>query len=152
MTIDEILELMDELLDKAVAVPFSKNKCLVEVEKLREYFDEIRYNLPTEIKNAKGMVSDRAKILSDAKEDAEKIIKRAEERAKLLVSNNEVLKQAKEKADEMLLNAQKREKDIRIAMNEKMEEMLSQTEEILTKNINDIKNTRAAIRSTAKVK
>ncbi len=152
MTIDEILELMDELLDKAVAVPFSKNKCLVEVDKLREYIDEIRYNLPSEIKNAKGMVSDRAKILSDAKEDAEKIVKRAEERAKLLVSNHEIMKQAKEKADEMLMNAQTKERDIRIAMNEKMEEMLSQTEEILTKNINDIKNTRAAIRSTAKAK
>lgn len=47
MTVDEILELMDELLDKAVAFPFSSKKSLIEVDKMREYIDEIRYNLPS---------------------------------------------------------------------------------------------------------
>jgi len=152
MTIDEILELMDEMMDKSVAVPFSNKKSLIEIEKMREYIDEIRYNMPTEIKKAKEMVFDRTKIITDAKQEAENIIKRAEERAKLLISSDEILKQSREKANELLSNAQKKERDIRIAMNEKMEEMLSQTEEILTKNVMDIRNTRAAIRNSGKKK
>lgn len=150
MTIDEILELMDELIDKAVAVPFSNRKCLVETDKLREYIDEIRYNLPKEIKNAKEMVLDRSQIINEAKKESENIIKRAEERAKLIISEDEIMKQAKEKACEILHNAQTKEKDIRIAMNERMEEMLGQTEEILSKNLDDIRKTRAAIRSSKK--
>ena len=60
MTIDEILDLMDELPDKSVAIPFSNKKCAVDIDKLREYIDEIRYNMPNEISNAKQMVYDRS--------------------------------------------------------------------------------------------
>lgn len=150
MTIDEILELMDDLLDKSVAVPFSNKKCLVEIDKLREYIDEIRYNMPTEIKRAKEMVSDRSEIIKEAKLEAEKTIKKAEERAKNLIANDDIIKQAQQKADEILTNATAKEKTIRLAMNDRMEEMLSQTEEILKKNLNDIKETRNAIRNTGK--
>lgn len=150
MTIDEILELMDEMLDKSVAVPFSNKKCLVEVEKMREYIDEIRYNMPNEIKNAKQMVFDRSQIITDAKKEAEKIVKRAEERAKLLVNNDEIVKQAKEKANDIIANAQSKEKDIKIAINERIDEMLNKSEEILSKNIADIKQMRNAISATKK--
>jgi len=152
MTIDAILELMDELIDKSVAVPFSNKKCLVEGEKMREYIDEIRYGLPNEIKTAKEMVLDRTQIISEAKAEAEKIIKRAEERAKLLTSNDEIVKQAKERATEILSNAQTKERGIRNAMNDRMEEMLGEAEDILGKNIADIRQIRTAIRSSGKKK
>jgi len=150
MTIEEILELMDEVLDKSVAVPFSNKKCLVEIEKLREYVDEIRYNMPREIRNAKEMVSDRTQIINEAKQEAENIIKRAEERAKLIVSNDEVVKQAKEKAAEILHNAHTKEREIRKAMNERMEDMLSQVETTLSKDLENIKQIKTAIRASAK--
>ena len=86
MTIDEILEMMDDLLDKSVTVPFSNKKCMVDADKLREYIDNIRYSLPTEIKRAKQMVADRTDIISDANVQAAQIIKNAEERATVLVS------------------------------------------------------------------
>ena len=49
MTVEEILELMDELLDKSSSVPFSQKK-MIDVEQMREYIDSIRLNLPGEIK------------------------------------------------------------------------------------------------------
>ena len=41
MTVEEILELMDELLDKSSSVPFSQKK-MIDVEQMREYIDSIR--------------------------------------------------------------------------------------------------------------
>ncbi len=152
MTIDEILDMMDELLDKAVSVPFTQKKSLVEVEKLREYIDAIRYNMPTEIKRAKEMVFDRTQIIEEAKKEADRIIKRAEERAKLLVNEEDIVKQATVKANELLTNAQTKEKEIRCAMCEKMDEMLNETENMLSKNLSDIKQTRNLIHSTGKKK
>ena len=55
MTVEEILELMDELLDKSSSVPFSQKK-MIDVEQMREYIDSIRLNLPGEIKRAKDMI------------------------------------------------------------------------------------------------
>lgn len=147
MTIDEILEMMDELLDKAVTVPFSGKKSMVDTEQLREYIDNIRYNLPTEIKRAKEMVADRSVILTDANEQAEEIIKKAEEKAKVLISEEEIVKQAKEAADDLTAQAKAMDISIRRAMVEKLDSVLSESEKSITKTLNEIKSMREAVKA-----
>ncbi len=147
MKIDEILDLMDELLDKAVTVPFTNKKTLVDTEKLREYIDSIRYNLPADIKKAKELQNDKAIIMTEANKKAEVIIKKAEDRAKVLVSNEEILKQAKEQAAEITAQAYAMDRDIRNAMSEKIDSVLASTEKSLTTALNNIKGTREAVRA-----
>lgn len=147
MKIDEILDLMDELLDKAVTVPFTNKKTLVDTEKLREYIDSIRYNLPSDIKKAKELQNDKAIIITEANKKAEVIIKKAEDRAKVLVSNEEILKQAKEQAAEITAQAYAMDRDIRNAMSEKIDSILASTEESLDSALNKIKSTRTAVRA-----
>lgn len=147
MKIDEILDLMDELLDKAVTVPFTNKKTLVDTEKLREYIDSIRYNLPADIKNAKELLNDKAIIITEANKKAEVIIKKAEDRAKVLVSNDEIMKQAKEQAAEITNQAYAMDRDIRNAMSEKIDNVLASTEESLTSALNNIKTTRNAVKA-----
>lgn len=147
MTIDEILEMMDELLDKAVTVPFSGKKSMVDTEQLREYIDNIRYNLPTEIKRAKEMVADRSVILTDANEQAEEIIKKAEEKAKVLISEEEIVKQAKEAADDLTAQAKAMDISIRRAMVEKLDSILGESEKSITKTLNEIKSMREAVKA-----
>lgn len=147
MKIDEILDLMDELLDKAVTVPFTNKKTLVDTEKLREYIDSIRYNLPSDIKQAKELQNDKALIITEANKKAEVIIKKAEDRAKVLVSNEEILKQAKEQAAEITSQAYAMDRDIRNAMSEKIDSLFAETEESLASALKDIRNTRAAVKA-----
>ena len=147
MKIDEILDLMDELLDKAVTVPFTNKKTLVDTEKLREYIDSIRYNLPSDIKKAKELQNDKAIIMTEANKKAEVIVKKAEDRAKVLVSNEEILKQAKEQAAEITAQAYAMDRDIRNAMSEKIDSMLASTEESLASTLNNIKSTRTAVKA-----
>ena len=59
MNIEEILDVMDELLDRSWSLPLSGGRCVVDAEKIRDLVDEIRLNLPAEIKQAKGIVSDK---------------------------------------------------------------------------------------------
>ncbi len=152
MTIDEILEMMDDLLDKAVTVPFSNKKSLVDTEKLREYIDNIRYNLPTEIKRAKEMVADRSEILTDANSQAEQIIKQAEERAKKLVSENEIVIQAQEAANDLTAQAKAMDQSIRKAMTEKLEDTLGQSEKALQKALNEVHSMQNAVKAAEKAK
>ena len=150
MTIDEILEMIDDLLDKAVTVPFSGKKCMVDTDQLREYIDNIRYNLPTEIKSAKEMVADRSVILTDANEQAEDIIKKAEEKAKILVSEEEIVKQAKAAADDLTAQAKMMDSTIRKAMVEKLDSILGESEKALNKTLNELKAMREAVKSANK--
>ena len=147
MVIDEILDMMDDLLDNASSVPFSVKKSIVDCDKLREYINEIRLNLPPEIKQAKMIVRDRQTIINDANKEAENIVRRAEDKAKVIVSNDEITKAAKAKAVEMVNQAQAKSKEIKNAANKYIDDVLVQAEECLQANLTDIRKTRQAVKS-----
>ena len=75
MTLDELLEQFDEVLDNGIKIP--GRKTIVDVERLRAVVDDIRLNIPSEIKQARGIVGDRAEIISTAKREADGIIRNA---------------------------------------------------------------------------
>lgn len=147
MVIDDILDMMDDLLDNASSVPFSVKKSIIDCDKMREYISEIRLNLPQEIKQAKLIVRDRQTIINDANKEAENIVRRAEDKAKVIVSNDEITKAAKAKAVEMVNQAQAKSKEIKNAANKYIDDVLVQAEECLQANLADIRKTRQAVKS-----
>ena len=147
MNIDEILDVIDEMLDKAWSVPLSGGRCVVDVEKMRDLIDDVRLNMPMEIKQAKAIVADRHDILESARSEAAEIIRRGEERARVLVSEQEVVKQAQAKANELLTSAQVKSREIRRATSEFADRVLRSTEEVLIQNVNEVKQTRQAIKN-----
>ena len=84
MSIEDLLDEIDELLDRAWGLPGGKS--VVDAEKLRVALDDVRLNLPQELKQARGIVSDKADIISNAKREAESIIRAAEERGRAMVA------------------------------------------------------------------
>ena len=52
MIIDEILDMMDDMLDEASSVPFSSKKGVIDLDKMRGCINDLRLNLPDEIRNA----------------------------------------------------------------------------------------------------
>lgn len=150
MNIEEILDMLDELLDKSLSLPLSGGRSIVDDQKFRELLDEIRLNLPSEIKQAKAIVSDRAEIMSTAKREADNVIRRAEDRARALIAQETVVKQAQQKASEILNSAQSKSRELRIATSEFADDLLKQTEDSLTKVLTDIKGTRQAMRAAGK--
>lgn len=148
MSIDEILEMMDDMLDKAVNVPFTSKKSLIEVDKMRDLIDEIRINMPKEVKQARDLVNDRKTILNDAKNEAANIISRAEQRASMLVSQQEIVRQANAKANELNATAQAQTKELRDLTNKYVDNMLTKVEELLSNDLIDVKKARNALKST----
>ena len=150
MNIEEILDRMDDTLDKAWSLPMTGGRCVVDVEQMREMLDEIRINLPGEIKQAKNIVADRNEILRAAKAEAEQLVRRAEDRARVLVSQEAVLKEAQAKANELLSQTQSRTKEMKIAAQDFSDGKLRETEESLTRALNDLRETRQRLKNTAR--
>ena len=148
MIIDDILDMMDDILDKAASVPFSVKKSIIDSDQMRDCINDIRLNLPQEIKQAKLIVHDRQSIIADANKEAELVIRRAEERAKVIVSNDEITKAAKQRATELLNQAQSKAKEVRSASNEYIEDILTKAEECMQSNLADIRKTKQAVRNT----
>ena len=109
--LESILNELDEVLEGAVTLPLT-SKCMVDAERIRELIDDIRLNIPSEIKQARAVVADRNEILSGAKQEAEDLIRRAEERAKNLVDNDTIVRQANAKGMAMLSEASQKAADM----------------------------------------
>lgn len=148
MSIDEILEVIDDLIDRAWAVPLSGGRCMVDAEKLRQLIDDVRLNMPTEIKQARAIVADRNEIIGSARKEAENIVRRAEERSAFLVSESEIVKVSQEKATEIVSTAQLKARELRNASNEFVENILKVTETTLIENLGEIRNARQTVRNT----
>ena len=144
MNIEELLEQFDEVLDSGIKIPGKKT--LVDVEKLRAVVDDIRLNIPNEIRQARGIVADRTDIITTAKREADGIIRNAEERAKELVAQEEIVKMSQEKATEIIANAQAKSKEMRRAAQDFVDDIMRRADEGLTATLGEIRKTRAALK------
>ena len=59
MNVDQLLDLMEETLEEGTAVPFAAARRVVDVDRVRDIIDEVRNNLPDEIRDSKKIVADR---------------------------------------------------------------------------------------------
>ena len=144
--IDEILDEMDEVLDKAKPFPFAGNKFLVDADRMRELVNDVRLNMPHEIKDERLVAFDRERILNEAKAKAESIISQAEKRAATMVSQDAIVKEAKKKAVELLTKAQNNAKEIKKSANGYVDNLMNNTEKFMSIALQDVKKQKSKIR------
>ena len=150
MNIDEILDLLDEALEDAWTLPLSGGRRGVDIEKKRELTDDIRLNLPAEVRQAKAIVNDRAEIISTAKKEAASIVKKAEDKARAIVNQDDLTKAAQQKAAEIISQAQMQAREMRQAATEFADNLMKSTEQFLVASMEEVKETRAKLRGRKK--
>ena len=146
MNIEEILEQLDDMLDTAWAMPLSGGKVVVDGDRVRDLLDAIRAALPSEIRQARAIVKDRADIVDTAKKEAEGIIRNAEDRRNQILSHEEIVVQAQEKANEIHAQTQKRAREMRRSAQEYTDDILRRTEEILAQQVAQVRQARVSLR------
>lgn len=150
MNVNELLDTIEDTLEESTSMPLSGGKRLVDVEKVRDYLDDIRANLPGELRQAQQIVNDRAQIVDTANAQAQAIVKKAEERARILVSDAEIVKAAQQRAAEITAAAQSESRTLRQTVTDYCDNMLKTTEEAMVENAAQVKNVRANLRHNAK--
>ena len=150
MNVNELLDTIEDTLEESTSMPLSGGKRLVDVEKVRDYLDDIRANLPGELRQAQQIVNDRAQIVDTANAQAPAIVKKAEERARILVSDAEIVKAAQQRAAEITAAAQSESRTLRQTVTDYCDNMLKTTEEAMVENAAQVKNVRANLRQNAK--
>jgi len=142
--LEELLDSLDEMLDKGIKIPGKKS--VLDVEALRAIVDDIRLNMPTEIKQARVIVADRAQIINDAKVEADTIIHNAENRAQSLCAQEEITRMAQQKASEIIAAAQSRSKEMRKAAQDFVDDIMRKSDESLTATLTEVRRTRSALK------
>ena len=147
--VEELLDMLYEMIEDAKNMPLSSDKCILERDKALDLLDEVRGQFPMELSEAKKLIAARTDYINSAKREAELIRKQAEDQARQMVSENEVLAQTKQKANEMIRTAEERSRDLRKAANDYCEDALRRTEEAVAEAYDEIKKSRARFRAVS---
>ena len=142
----DLISMLDDIVRKAAPVPLSK-KSLVDASQIDEIATEMRLVLPREIQQAQNIVADKNRIISEAKKEAEKIISTAEKQREELINSNAILQEARRRATEEINNAQQRSNVIRNYTQDFTDKMLSRVEELMVKDVNEIRIARKTLTS-----
>lgn len=89
----ELLDELEDIIDKGASVPFS-GRCILERDELLDVLQELKLKLPEDLKQAKWIKEERQRILQEAQAEADEIIKTVKDKAVSMVDENEITKQA----------------------------------------------------------
>lgn len=142
--IEVILDQMTDSILKAKSIPLTQYKAL-DHDFILDCIDNIRMNLPDEIKQAKKIVNERKAIIDDAKKNAEEVITRAESRARELTETSMITKAAQNRAAEIEKKANENSKAVKAAAENYVVDMLTRTEKILAANVDAVSRAKNAI-------
>lgn len=148
MSIEELVDQIDDVLEQAVTLPLSGGKLLVDGEVIRRILDDIRLNLPKDIRQAERIVADRSQIISDAKREAETTIRVAEERSKIMVAKDEITRQATDRANDILTQAKMKAAEMRKAANDYVDDLMQRTDEAIAMNLSELRKARQGIKAS----
>lgn len=135
MEIFELLETIEKIFEDSKKVPFS-NKKIVESDEILDIIEEIKNKMPDELKQARWIKEERARILQEASKEAEDIVKEAEKRIIEMIDEHEITKQAEAKSQEIIDEAKNQSRKISEGTKEYADSILAQTE----KSVLDLKN------------
>ena len=111
MEIFTILETIEDILEKNKKIPVI-NKAFVNKDELLSLVQEIRLKLPDELKQAKWVKEERARIIEEAEKQANDIIKEAENRIISMIDEHEITRKAYDKKQEIIATANEMSREI----------------------------------------
>ncbi len=141
--IEDIITSLYDMVQDARALPLGADKCILERDKVLDMLDEIIAQLPSELKQSRTIVESRNELISQARREAEIIVRRAQEEAERLVSQQSIYQEAKHQCVEMVEKTKAQIASLRRASNEYMDDALRRTEEAVAQSLSEIKDTRA---------
>lgn len=106
-------------------------------ENALDLVQDIRASLPNVIKQAQKIVENSERIISDATNQVNKIIREAENDASILVSDHEITKRASEEAEAIMSETKKYARDMRLGANAYVEQCLDKTYKAIQESIDE---------------
>ena len=145
----ELIAMLYTMVTEAWGVPLGNEKCIVERDKVLNLLDEIKARLPQEMAEAKRLVAAREEYISSAKREAEAVRRSADERARELLEEQEIVKAAKTRSNEILTAAEGRAREMYRVANSYVDDTLRRTEEAINTALGEVHRSRSEFRSAA---
>ena len=147
--VNRLIDMIYEQIEDAKSPALKPNMSMVDRDELLDLLDELRAQLPIEIKRAQELLAAREKFVDDAKRDVDRMMRQAELEAKSKVSDSEIITAARQKGQSIVNNAEERSRRLYQVANEYAEDALARTEEAIQMALDEVKESRVRFRSVS---
>ena len=152
MDLNQLIDEMEDLVDGASSVPFSK-KVMVDADEILEILSEMRESLPEEIKQAQWVTEEKESIISEAnreadairktaQKDADDMDKDAQKRFEALINEHDVTRQAEAYGEEIVSKAEENARVLKMQSITYVDEMLAATQDRIHELLNVLEDNR----------
>ncbi|HEV7899710.1 MAG TPA: hypothetical protein VGP31_17890 [Planosporangium sp.] len=138
------LDRIDEmivLVESARSVPMSRN-CIVDRGEMIASLEQLRVELPAELRRAGALLEERDKIIEAGQREAERIISEGEAEHARLVSINEIVVSAEHEAARIIAEARTEAQRLRDEVDDYVDTALANFEQLLTRSLASIERGR----------
>ncbi len=147
MDILELVDRLEELFNESRAIPFTHN-VVVDEDRMLDIIDQMRTTIPNEVREARKVLSQRDRILAQAKEEAQRTIQLAQHQKEEMLRQHALVEDAQAYADEIIAQARQEAESIRQEADAyalgQLEQMAIQLERMLQEVNNGIEVLRAS--------
>ena len=99
---EDIIGALYDMVQDARSMPLAADKCILERDKVLDMLDEIIAQLPAELKQSRTIVESRNELISQARREAENIVRQAQEQSKQMVTKEAIYVEAKKRSEELV--------------------------------------------------
>ena len=144
---EDIIGALYDMVQDARSMPLAADKCILERDKVLDMLDEIIAQLPGELKQSRTIVESRNELISQARREAEGILRDAQEKAKQMVTKEAIYTEARKRSEELVGQTQKRIEALKKAGNDYMDNALRETENVIAQSLKNVQDTRMKFRT-----
>ena len=150
--INRLIDMLYEKVEDAKSPALKPNLSMVDRDEMLDLLDDLRAQIPMEVKRAQELLAAREKFVEDAKRDVERMMRQAELDAKAKISETEVMYAAKEKARQVIARAEERARQLYQVANEYAEDVMARAEESMQAALDEVKQSRVQFRAASAAK
>lgn len=136
--IDEIITMVEQ----ARSVPMSRNNAMLDRGEMIAALDELRAELPVELRRAAALLEERDKIMEAGRREADRIINEGEAEHARLVSVNEITVSAEHEGARIIAEARAEAQRLRAEVDDYVDTALANFEQFLTRALASIERGR----------
>lgn len=151
MSIENLMDDLEDIMEASWHLPMSGGKTVIDAGEVKRILEDIRLQLPKEILQARKIIEDRTKIIEDAKQEAQNIIKVSEEKIRAMIEKSEIVKNAQTSANNIISEATKQSKEMKLSANKYAQDVMKQLDEVVTSNLTEIRKARQMLQSSGVV-
>jgi len=141
-----ILNEMEELIEGSPKIPMTR-RVLVDEDRLLDYLDRIRTSLPEELRQARWIIQEREKVITDSKREALRIIEDAEKQLEKKADESVITRKAQEMAEEIQQRAEQVAQQIKQGARDYADEILEELEKRLNQLITQVQEGRSELKA-----